>query len=123
MEDVKKLFKYAIYFVIFFSISIFLLIRKIDLPYIFLYSLIPIIILIFLVYFLSFDLSFTYFHKIFFKNDLWLLDPSKDRLIVLMPIEFFIRSFARIIYFSIFSLLILFTLFFILEGSFERKSL
>ncbi|MBC7195535.1 MAG: TIGR01906 family membrane protein [Caldisericia bacterium] len=122
MEDVKKLFKYAIYAIIFFSIIIFILIKKRDLPYIFLFSLIPILILIILIYFSSFDLSFTYFHKIFFKNDLWLLDPTTDRLIVLLPIEFFIRAFTRIIYFSVLTLLILFSFFFILEVNGERKN-
>lgn len=31
----------------------------------------------------------TLFHKIFFRNDLWLLDPSKDRLIQLVPQNYF----------------------------------
>ncbi len=122
MKDVKNLFKYAFYAIIFFSIIIFILIKRKDLPYIFLYSLIPIVILIILIYFLSFDLSFTYFHKIFFRNDLWLLDPATDRLIVLLPMEFFIRAFAKIIYFSILTLLILFSFFFILEVNGERKN-
>lgn len=40
-------------------------------------------------YFVDFDWAFTKFHEIFFTNDLWLLDPRTDRLIMLMPIEFF----------------------------------
>ena len=32
---------------------------------------------------------FVLFHHTFFDNDLWLLDPDKDRLLMLMPQEFF----------------------------------
>lgn len=42
-----------------------------------------------MVYF-NFDKYFTYFHKIFFTNDLWLLDPKTDLLIQMLPEEFFI---------------------------------
>lgn len=115
MEDVKNIFKYIVYISIIFSILIFILIKKEDLPYIFLYSLIPIGIFILTVFIFSFDKSFTIFHEILFKNELWLLDPEKDRLIVLMPIEFFIRSFTRIIYFTIFTIFMLFSFFFALE--------
>lgn len=41
-------------------------------------------------YFIDFDWAFRKFHEIFFTNDLWLLDPRTDRLIQLMPLEFFI---------------------------------
>ncbi|MCX8095065.1 MAG: TIGR01906 family membrane protein [Caldisericia bacterium] len=123
MEDVKNIFKYTIISSIVFSFLIILLIKKEDLPYIFIYSLIPIIIFILIVFIFSFDQSFTIFHKIFFKNDLWLLDPEKDRLIVLLPIEFFIRSFTRIIYLTIITLLTLFFFFYFLEVNFERKNI
>ena len=43
-----------------------------------------------ILYFTDFNWAFTKFHEIFFNNDLWLLDPRTDRLIVLMPLEFFI---------------------------------
>lgn len=117
MKDVKNIFKYVIYVSIIFSVLIFLLIKKDDLPYIFLYSLIPVGIFILIVLIFSFDKSFTIFHKIFFRNELWLLDPEKDRLIVLLPIEFFIRSFSRIIYFTILAIIMLFSFFFALEVS------
>lgn len=45
---------------------------------------------------IDFDGLFILFHKVAFTNDLWLLDPSTDLLIRLMPIEFFI-SYAAII--------------------------
>ena len=45
---------------------------------------------------IDFDSLFILFHKVAFTNDLWLLDPSTDLLIRLMPIEFFV-SYAAII--------------------------
>ncbi|GAB6106373.1 DUF1461 domain-containing protein [Fusibacter bizertensis] len=46
-------------------------------------------------YFTNFDWAFTKFHEIFFTNDLWLLNPQTDRLIMLMPIEFFITFVSK----------------------------
>jgi len=43
----------------------------------------------------DFDGLFTAFHRIAFTNDGWLLDPSKDLLIRLMPVEFFISLAVR----------------------------
>nr|WP_300002267.1 TIGR01906 family membrane protein [Tissierella sp.] len=37
----------------------------------------------------DFNKYFTYFHKIFFTNDLWILDPSTDLMIQMLPEEFF----------------------------------
>lgn len=39
---------------------------------------------------LDFTGAFHAFHRVFFRNDLWLLDPKKDRLIQLMPEPFFV---------------------------------
>lgn len=72
--------------------------------------LLGILFLGFLVYImLNFESSFITFHHIFFDNDLWILDPSKDLLIQIMPIEFFIESVRRIIilFFIIFCLMFL----------------
>ena len=33
---------------------------------------------------------FVTFHKVFFRNDLWLLNPRQDLLIMLMPTRFFV---------------------------------
>lgn len=44
----------------------------------------------------AFDSLFILFHEIAFTNDLWLLNPSTDMLIRLMPLEFFI-AYAAII--------------------------
>ncbi|MBB6214660.1 integral membrane protein (TIGR01906 family) [Anaerosolibacter carboniphilus] len=40
---------------------------------------------------------FTYFHEIFFDNDLWLLDPNKEVLIQMLPLEFFIDIATRVV--------------------------
>jgi len=40
---------------------------------------------------LDFDHAFNIFHRIFFNNDYWILDPSVDLLINLVPLEFFIH--------------------------------
>jgi integral membrane protein (TIGR01906 family) len=37
----------------------------------------------------DFDRAFTLFHHIFFHNELWILDPSVDLLINIVPLEFF----------------------------------
>ena len=38
----------------------------------------------------NFNKYFTLFHLIFFDNDLWLLDPTKERLLMIMPTGYFI---------------------------------
>lgn len=40
---------------------------------------------------------FTYFHEIFFTNDLWLLNPETDVLIQMLPLEFFISISTRVV--------------------------
>lgn len=37
----------------------------------------------------DFEGTFIRFHQLFFTNDLWLLDPAKDRMIVLLEEQFF----------------------------------
>ncbi|MEF9954506.1 MAG: TIGR01906 family membrane protein [Clostridium sp.] len=44
----------------------------------------------------DFSKYFILFHKIFFDNDLWLLDPSTDLLINIVPEPFFMDIAARI---------------------------
>jgi D-alanyl-D-alanine carboxypeptidase len=43
----------------------------------------------------DFDHYWRIFHTIFFTNDLWLLDPSTDMLINIVPLEFFIALVER----------------------------
>lgn len=49
-----------------------------------------------LLYF-DFNKYFTYFHLIFFNNDLWILDPQTEILIQMVPEEFFFDTAVRII--------------------------
>ena len=44
----------------------------------------------------DFHRYFMIFHEIFFKNDLWLLDPDTDLLIRMLPEGFFFDMVARI---------------------------
>ena len=48
---------------------------------------------------LNFDAVFILFHKIFFRNDLWLFDPAKDPVITILPDTFFLHSLLVIIAF------------------------
>lgn len=100
MKDVQVLFKYGFilkYVSIIVSILIigfFLMKREKDILGIYMYkglfiNWIIAVLLIVMIY-LDFNKYFTYFHEIFFKNDLWLLDPNTDLLIQMLPEEFFI---------------------------------
>ena len=56
----------------------------------------------------DFDGAFTFFHRLLFTNDLWLLDPRTDLLIRICPITMFMNMGARIgIYSLVWTLLIL----------------
>ena len=55
----------------------------------------------------DFDHYWRIFHRIFFTNDLWLLDPSTDMLINIVPLNFFIALVARCALLFLFFILIL----------------
>lgn len=46
---------------------------------------------------LDFNGFWNAFHKVFFSNDLWLLDPRVDRLITMVPLNFFSGMVTRIV--------------------------
>jgi integral membrane protein (TIGR01906 family) len=50
---------------------------------------------------IDFNTFWTNFHRIFFRNDLWLLNPNTDRLILMVPLSFFISLVTRIILASV----------------------
>lgn len=50
-----------------------------------------------ILYLTDFSSAFVKFHEIFFNNDLWQLNPNTDLLIRLMPEEFFINGFIKIL--------------------------
>ncbi len=55
-----------------------------------------------------FDTDFITFHHMFFDNDLWILDPSKDMLINIVPEGFFFDTALRIvIYYAVLMVLML----------------
>jgi integral membrane protein (TIGR01906 family) len=56
-----------------------------------------------LVSMIDFNALFWHFHLVSFTNDLWLLDPSRDRLIQLFPVGFFFDSAMRIAVASVLS--------------------
>ena len=55
----------------------------------------------------DFEKYFILFHRIFFTNDLWMLDPTTDNLINIVPEGFFVDMTERIL--IIFSSIIIFT--------------
>lgn len=66
----------------------------------------------------DFTKYFIIFHKIFFDNDLWILDPATDLLINIVPEPFFVDTAARIAF--TFSFLVL-ALFFICMACVRRS--
>ena len=65
-----------------------------------------------------FDQDFITFHHMFFNNDLWILDPSKDMLINIVPEGFFFDTATRIVvYYVVLMLLMIgFGVYLILRG-------
>lgn len=47
------------------------------------------------------DTAFTGFHKLFFSNDLWRMDPAKDFMIQMLPAPFFIGMALRVFLLSL----------------------
>ncbi|MDF2610110.1 MAG: conserved rane protein of unknown function [Lachnospiraceae bacterium] len=56
---------------------------------------------------INFDAAFVIFHKIFFRNDLWLFDPSTDPVITILPDTFFLHALLVIIAFVLAGSLVL----------------
>ncbi|MBZ2173655.1 TIGR01906 family membrane protein [Schnuerera sp. xch1] len=107
MKDVKKLFKYG--FILkntLFILSLFAIIiliankdSKSMGKRIFYGTFVwwGLITLIFVLITINFNKCFTYFHLIFFDNDLWVLNPNTDLLIQMLPQKFFIDIFQNIV--------------------------
>ena len=100
MEDVQVLFKYGLilkYITMILSLGIIILFavrgeKNLLGRYMFKGMFVNWLIMGLLGIMILFDFNkyFTYFHLIFFTNDLWLLDPETDLLIQMLPEEFFI---------------------------------
>lgn len=70
---------------------------------------IVLIALLSILMYIDFHKYFTYFHEIFFSNDLWLLNPDTDILIQMLPIDFFYSIATKIASFFILELMVLIT--------------
>ena len=58
--------------------------------------MVALVVLVGVLSYLDFDSLWTRFHQIAFRNDLWLLDPSRDYLIMLFPEPFWLAATIRI---------------------------
>lgn len=119
MVDVKNLYAGA-YFVllagivgIFISMIVLLFLRKSFNTFSFtlLFNKVSLYSLVFvgavaLFAFVNFNQFWTFFHKIFFRNDLWLMDYNKDLLVNIFPAGLFMDLVFKIIarFFAIFGL-------------------
>ncbi|MDR2465449.1 MAG: TIGR01906 family membrane protein [Streptococcaceae bacterium] len=124
--EVKTLFQLSmLLFILFFVIGILFLrklakektywklIRPIQ------YTLIGIVLFLFLLV-SNFEEVFVKFHEIFFRNDYWMYDPSKDPVIQILPENFFFICFA--IYFGILFVIGIISLCHLKRGSqFEKQ--
>lgn len=50
-----------------------------------------------LLFWVDFERFWTIFHQIFFSNDLWILDPATDRMILMVPSYFFSTLIMNIV--------------------------
>ncbi len=60
---------------------------------------------------INFDRAFLLFHKLFFKNDLWLFDPTTDPVITILPDTFFLHCAMMIIFLVILGSIVLFVIY------------
>lgn len=56
---------------------------------------------------IDFNEGFTIFHELLFTNDLWLLDPNQDILLMLMPLEFFMDALKTALIINISAMIII----------------
>lgn len=57
--------------------------------------MVALVLIIGVLSFIDFDSLWTHFHQIAFRNDLWLLDPTRDYLIMLFPEPFWFAATIR----------------------------
>lgn len=76
---------------------------------------------LFIPFLINFDKSFTAFHKLFFKNDYWLLDTTRDPIINIMPQEYFFHCAMFIILLLIIASLLLYAIYRIIINN-NKKS-
>lgn len=115
-KDVKDIFN-ALYMIFAFTLAIIIGIilykkKQKDYHYLFVSAFVTLILPIFVSIgvWLNFNSFFIKFHKIFFRNDHWLFDPTTDPIINILPEAFFMHCATVII---ILIILLSFLLFFI----------
>ncbi|RKD34270.1 TIGR01906 family membrane protein [Thermohalobacter berrensis] len=123
LKDVKNLYQKGYFirrislFISILSILYLTLFTREKLPKALIFtSIIPLGFMLVLAILLSIDFYryFTYFHEIFFSNDLWLLNPKTDILIQMYPLQFFNSIAYRIITYFVIELVIIFIIGFVL---------
>lgn len=105
MVDVKALYLKAmmfrnVIFILTFCLLLLAIKKKLELfkPYLISLLILSVVFCGLSIFvFLDFDAFWTQFHLLFFNNDLWLLDPSTDILINMVPLEFFYGLVLNII--------------------------
>lgn len=105
MQDVKGIFETInILTIVLFPLTLilfFLIYRKkigqIYKPYILSFFLILFFVGLLIVLAMNFNSFFLNFHKVFFTNDLWLMNPKTDLIITMFPETFFKDAFTRIL--------------------------
>jgi integral membrane protein (TIGR01906 family) len=115
LKDVKNLFNFAKILIALYSFLLIVLIKFVNKNEIkeilkkSSYLIIGFISLIGISMLINFEKAFIIFHKILFTNDLWILYPSKDNLIIMMPEILFINLGIRWIVLCLIVCLILLT--------------
>lgn len=113
MKDVSKLTKdlFYIFFLLLPLIAIaYWYLFRIRFPLLYFQPIVSAFLSLITVLFIlfHFDQGFTMFHQLSFQNNFWLLDPSKDLLINLFPVSFFIIQFSKIGFMTLLELVLLF---------------
>lgn len=118
MKDVEDLFHYGfilkrVLFTISFIAIVYIIINKkylyknLDIIFKGFFVLWGLIGGLFILTIFDFTKYFTYFHLIFFDNDLWILDPDTSLMINMLPETFFINIFRNIVILFLIILLII----------------
>lgn len=108
LQDVKTIYTTFFFLIIASSITFFILVlinrknKKLLIRSLQYGSLISLIFLALLILglLISFEQMFILIHKIFFTNDLWMLDPATDNLIKLLPLQIFYDLGKRFLLYS-----------------------
>lgn len=121
-KEVKDIFTsfYILAAVTFFA-SLLVIIyktRKKDISYLFVSSLTAVILpaVLGLIIMINFDKAFVLFHRLFFRNDLWLFDEATDPIITMLPDAFFLHCAILIILLVILGSLGLYSVYRILKN-------